>query len=172
MPSPMLRASYRSSNQMKSLQQSDEFSFSAEETGTQKDRETRSSPDKLVSDRVRIPTQLTPRCWSGDHTCRTTAVLYQRFPPHPPPCPGICHLGTSQIPRGATSLTWKYCAAEASSVRWLNTEYSFFLFQHLFKVFENELNSARKKQSCFYTLETTELTAALHKIPTEKILGD
>lgn len=137
-----------------------------------KDRETHPSPDNLVSDRARIPTQLTSCCWSGDHTCRTTAVPCQFFPPHPPPCPGIWHLGTNQIPCGATSLTWKYCAAEASSVRWLNTEYSFFLFQHLFKVFENELNSARKKQICFYTLETTELTVALHEIPTEKILGD
>lgn len=63
--------------------------------------------------------------------------------------------------------------ADASSVRWLNTEYFFFSFRHLFKVFENALNSARrKKQIRVYALEITELTTALYKIPTEKILED
>lgn len=77
------------------------------------------------------------------------------------------------IPLGATSLTWKYCVADASSVRWLNTEYFFFSFRHLFKVFENALNSARrKKQIRVYALEITEITIALYKIPTQKILED
>lgn len=80
---------------------------------------------------------------------------------------------SKSVPLGATSLTWKYCVADASSVRWLNTEYFFFSFRHLFKVFENALNSARKKkQICVYALEITELATALYKIPTEKILED
>lgn len=85
----------------------------------------------------------------------------------------LCITLNKSIPLGATSLTWKYCVADASSVRWLNTEHFFFSSRHLFKVFENALNSARrKKETCVYTLETREFTTALYKIPTEKILED
>ena len=59
---------------------------------------------------------------------------------------------------GATSLTWKYCAADTSSVRWLNTECSSFSHWYLLKVFENARNSATIREKIyFYTLETIAL---------------
>lgn len=102
-----------------------------------------------------VPQMRERSCWSEDHMLKTTA-LYS-LPTIPPRC---VSLGNDTVLPGATSLTSKYCAADTSSVRWLklNTECSFFSHWYLRKVFENALNSARRREKFyFYTLETTAL---------------
>ena len=66
-------------------------------------------------------------------------------PSSPLRCIRRCASHGNSVPPGTTFLTWKYCTADASSVRWLNTEDSFFSCRQLFKVFENELRSAGTK---------------------------
>lgn len=91
-------------------------------------------------------------CCSGDRTvgsCSARPIAASR-PTSLPRCvhrcvPRCVSPGNNSFLPGGSFLTWKYCTADASSVRWLNTEDSFFSFRHLFKVFENELRSARIK---------------------------